>query len=107
VRGLRYVCVLLLFAGGCFPPYALRAPASDCTSRCPDVYHSTREERVACLESCPGATYSKEACNIDDPGDVVCEENYHEEGKGELSGILLGLLLGLGLIVGGVVSELK
>jgi hypothetical protein len=100
---LLLVCGLL--ASGCYPAYALRAPASDCTSECRDDRLSNAD-RVACLKMCPGASYSEEACGRQDPGDVVCVIDNHEEGKGELSGILLGALLGVGLVVAVVVSEL-
>jgi hypothetical protein len=95
----------LLLAGGCYPAYALRAPASDCTSECQGG-RLNNAERVACLKGCPGAHYSEQACGVQDPGGVVCIVDNHEEGKGELSGILLGFFLGVGLIVAVAVSEM-
>lgn len=91
VRAWR-VSLLLIFLGGCATTGAVRVPLSDCTTRCFGV--SDRAQRFACMQSCPGASYSDSSCTAYEPRGAACiSDPTHAEDKQAAAAV--GLAIGV------------
>jgi hypothetical protein len=91
IRGLVAMVALAASVSGCATTVvgALRAPVSDCTSRCAVL--TGDENHLRCLEHCPGARYSEAACRDDEPAEVACANDRRDNSADGLAAAGLAL----------------